>query len=129
MGVCKLYFQNDEHKNNFRFLMDKYHLRKGNLEYESSIYVAALPVIFKCLKDNGTINTAISPLFELTRWDEDKEEHIPCHPALTGVGIRLVEFGISLYTSSKIIFNDILITLSHDVMIEAMRISANKVNE
>ena len=48
-----MYFANAEHKENYDCLMGMYELTRGeDVQYESNIYIAAYPEIFKCLDIN-----------------------------------------------------------------------------
>lgn len=121
-----MYFTNDKHKINYETLMDIYKLKKGeNVQYESTIYVAAIPEIFNCF-DIKTLDTWSSPLFSLMRWDDKQEKFIIASPALTGSTSRLVEFALSCYNGHSIDLNDILSSVVNDtlfqVLVETMKI-------
>ncbi|MCM3444737.1 hypothetical protein [Metabacillus halosaccharovorans] len=69
--------------------------------YESNIYIAAYPGIFKCLNIN-MIETSSGPLFMVTKWNEEEGRHVVSAAALTGSTKRLVEVGLSLYNGYEI---------------------------
>ena len=56
--------------------MGMYELTRGeDVQYESNIYIAAYPEIFKCL-DINMIKTSSGPLFMVTKWDEEEGKHV-----------------------------------------------------
>ena len=89
--------------------MGMYELTRGeDVQYESNIYIAAYPEIFKCL-DINMIKTSSGPLFMVTKWDEEEGKHVVSAAALTGSTKRLVEVGLSLYNGYEIGLDDVLV--------------------
>ncbi|PGT79158.1 hypothetical protein [Bacillus sp. AFS040349] len=125
-----MYFTNAEHKGNYEFLMGMYELTSGeDVQYESNIYVAAYPGIFKCL-DINTIETSSGPLFMVTKWNDEESRHVVSAAALTGSTKRLVEVGLSLYNGYEIGLDDVFGSFASDELIDmffqACRIRAHR---
>lgn len=126
-----MYFTNEEHKENYEKLMAHYRLRPGqDVQYESSIYICAVPELFDCFDSVESIDTGAAPAFELMEWDDEKEKHVPSAPGLTGSTRRMLEFGVSCYTGYEISMDDVLgSVVSEDLfnaLIQAMRIRSRK---
>ncbi|BCC04940.1 hypothetical protein DJ87_3412 [Bacillus cereus] len=113
-----MYFANAEHKENYDCLMGMYELTRGeDVQYESNIYIAAYPEIFKCL-DINMIKTSSGPLFMVTKWDEEEGKHVVSAAALTGSTKRLVEVGLSLYNGYEIGLDDVFGSIVSDELID-----------
>lgn len=126
-----MYFINQEHQENFNKLMDLYNLSSGqDIQYEASIYIAAVPEVYECFKGLGTIDTGFSPLFELMKWNDEEEQHVISAPGLTGSTRRMVELGLSLYNGREISLDDVFGTVASnhlvDACLEAIKIRARK---
>ncbi|HHB1940074.1 TPA: hypothetical protein ACOQ43_000512 [Bacillus cereus] len=113
-----MHFANAEHKENYDCLMGMYELTRGeDVQYESNIYIAAYPEIFKCL-DINMIKTSSGPLFMVTKWDEEEGKHVVSAAALTGSTKRLVEVGLSLYNGYEIGLDDVFGSIVSDELID-----------
>ncbi|NIK16587.1 hypothetical protein BDD39_003236 [Saccharococcus thermophilus] len=100
-----MYFTDDQHKQNYWYLMNLYGLKQGgNVEYEASIYIAAYPEIFKCFGEK--ISTEFGPLAYLLD-EELAQEGNHNIGALTGTTRRLVQFGMSLYNGFPVSLADV----------------------
>ncbi|MEK0086177.1 hypothetical protein [Benzoatithermus flavus] len=121
-----MYFANDEHKENYNYLMGLYRLKPGDdVEYEASIYIASYPQIFKCF---GEISTEFGPLSYLLD-EELAQEGNHNIGALTGTTRRMVACGMSLYNGLEVSLSDIFSTLGEEefnVLIQAIKIRARK---
>lgn len=113
-----MFFANAEHKENYECLMAMYELTRGeDLQYESNIYIAGYPGIFKCL-DINMIKTSSGPLFWVTKWNEEEGKHVVSAAALTGSTKRLVEVGLSLYNGYEIGLDDVFGSIVSDELID-----------
>lgn len=125
-----MYFVNDSHKENYWKMMEMFGLNPGeSVQYESSIYVAAYPDIFRCFNDGRPQSTSYSPLFELMRWDEVENCNIPGHAALTGTTSKMVDFGFSCYNGHRVSMDIVMDGLSNEVfevMIQALKVRAKQ---
>ncbi|HFJ9332377.1 TPA: hypothetical protein ACGW5B_005888 [Bacillus paranthracis] len=98
-----MFFVDKEHEVNFDKMMDLYDLSIGqDVEYESAIYIAAHPEIFKCY-DLNKLDTEFGPLGCLL-----KDENVHNIGALTGTTRSLVEVGQSLYNGYKTSVADVV---------------------
>lgn len=124
-----MFFTNDEHKRNYYLLMKIYNLEQGeDAQYESTIYVAAYPGIFKAI--NIKKLSSFSPLLTLTRWNKHKQKHEFVASSLTGATRRMCEFAFSLYNGYEVSLDDILGSINNDSMIrvlfESLKIRSRK---
>lgn len=129
-----MFFANDEHKNNFEKLMEKYSQQRtskiaNDVQYVANIYIAAYPEIFECL-NLEELDTGAGPLYNLMEWDEEKETHVISAAGLTGSTIRLTEVGLSLYNGYPIGLDDIFGSMTSEemfnVFVQACKIRAYK---
>ncbi|MGM2190444.1 hypothetical protein ACS2JV_27535, partial [Bacillus cereus group sp. BceL102] len=94
-----MFFVDEEHEANFRKMMDLYNLSfRQDLEYESAIYIASHPEIFKCYNFDE-FSTEFGPLGYLLN-DEDGVIHDT--GALTGTTHALVNAGQSLFNGYEV---------------------------
>ncbi len=108
--VIIIYFENEDHKSNYDYLMKYYnlvHLQKKYLE--ACIYVAASPEIFKCI--NLTALEGHTPL----HWYFDIQNapakgHKPY--LLTGTSQTLLEAGLAIYSGMDICLKGTLVQLN-----------------
>ncbi|BCD33082.1 hypothetical protein bcgnr5371_60130 [Bacillus cereus] len=101
-----IFYADVEHEINFKKMMDLYDLSLGqNAEYESAIYVAAHPEIFKCY-DLDKLNTNYGPLGCLLFEVEESVHHNA--GALTGTSRALAEAGLSLFNGHQVSVADIV---------------------
>jgi hypothetical protein len=122
-------FVDDEHEENYYRLMEKYHLTPGDdIQYESSIYIAAHPDIF--IDEMVTNKEEGSPLGKLMEWNEEEEKLEPSAPSLTGTTRRMVEVGMSLYNGYPIGLDEVLGSVVseelQDVLFQAIKIRARR---
>lgn len=122
-----MFFANKEHRNNYEELMIRYRLTPGqDIQYESSIYVAAFPEIFEAI-DKNRLNSH-SPLFALTEWSEEEERHVFVAPELTGSTRRMCELALSLYNGYQIgldeVFGSVVNPTMLQVLFQSMKIRA-----
>lgn len=122
-----MYFINEKHRGNYKLLMDKYHLTpEKDVQYESNIYIAAFPEIFEAI-DLAKLEHS-SPLFPLTKWDEEEGKHIFTAPGLTGSTRRMCELALSLYNGYPVsldeIFGSVVKQELLSVLFQAMKIRA-----
>ncbi|MFE7064525.1 hypothetical protein ACFVAD_20530 [Sutcliffiella sp. NPDC057660] len=122
-----MYFVNEVHQENYERLMHRYRLTPGkDIQYESSIYIAAYPEIYteKMYEEDN------SPLYAHMRWNEEKEMHIVSSPELTGSTRRMVEVGLSLYNGYPVELDDVFGSITNmelqDVVFQAMKIRARR---
>lgn len=120
-----MYFANNEHLENYKWLMQLYALSPGkDLEYEANIYIAAYPEIFKCFRKDH-IDLGCGPLADI--FDDERGHNAA---ALTGSTIRMVDLGMSLYNDYQVSVAEIICAVNDeklfDVCIEAIRIRAGK---
>ncbi|MDQ0197081.1 hypothetical protein [Neobacillus ginsengisoli] len=121
-----MYFLNEEHKKNFEILLRLYMLSRGeDRQYEATIYVAAVPSVFYLI-NNKEIDTTCSPLYELMKWDEEREKWKFVSPGLTGATTRMCEFALSLYNGYEVKLDDVFGTVVSrefiDVLLQAIKI-------
>lgn len=124
-----MYFINEEHEANYQLLMGLYELKnQEDVQYQASLYIAALPEIFNKLPETIVPEDRSTPLVHFLNWDEEKEEHEVSHPGLTGSTRRLVEYGMSLYNGFPCDMDSLAgSATSHDyphAIIEAFKIRA-----
>ncbi|CAM4363295.1 hypothetical protein BAQ46_14915 [Bacillus paranthracis] len=94
-----MFFVDKEHEDNFNKLMELYNLVvEENVEYESAIYVAAYPKIFKCYNLEH-LDTSCGPLIHL--FDGYDEEELHDAGALTSSTRALIQAGQSLYNGHE----------------------------
>jgi hypothetical protein len=99
-----MFFIDKEHENNFNKMMDLYDLSVGqDVEYESAIYVAAHPEVFKCY-DLNKLDIEFGPLGCLLNGDDTHDVG-----ALTGTTRALVEMGHALYGGNQMYIVDMCI--------------------
>lgn len=117
-----MYFINDEHQYNYERFMSHYGLGQGvNGQYESQIYIAAIPDIFKCFDQIEKIDVNDGgPLYLLADWSEEKETFSLSHPALTGATTRLTEVGLSLYNGHPIGLDDVFGSVVQEDLLKAL---------
>ncbi|MDW1598480.1 hypothetical protein R7D98_23240 [Vibrio sp. Vb2911] len=119
-----MFFIDKEHEDNFNKLMELYNLVVGeNVEYESAIYIAAHPEVFKCYNLEH-LNTSSGPLIPLI--DGYDEEELHDAGALTGTTRALVELGHALYGRNQMDIVDVCIRgeETFEVFVQACRIRA-----
>lgn len=93
-----MYFINDQHEQNYHYLMGIYKLKPNqDVQYQSNLYISALPEIFKIFPEEIIPDGGGTPLIHCLVWDEELERREVSHAALTGSTMRLVEYGMSLY--------------------------------
>lgn len=123
-----MYFINEEHKKNYKKLMEIYKLQpQQNVQYESNLYIAAVPAIYKLIDENE-FKPGQGPLIPLTIYDEEEGRLLLNHAGLTGGTSWLVQAGLSLYNGNSC---DLDYTNSVDftfVFIEAVKIRNKVVN-
>lgn len=122
-----MYFVDDTHEENYYRLMEKYHLQQGeDIQYESSIYIAAHPDIFS----KKMLNVRNSPLYAHMEWNEEKDRLVVTSPELTGSTRRMVEVGLSLYNGYSVGLDDVFGSVSseelQDVIFQAIKIRARR---
>lgn len=118
------YFIDDEHKNNFFFLMKQYGFKVGeDGQHEAAIYVSSIRDIFKLITKEElekTVYDRISPLYSLAKWDEDEDTHVFVHPGLTGSTRRMSQFGLSLYNGYPVALDEVFGSVSSKALIEVL---------
>ncbi|WLR55941.1 hypothetical protein LC048_02775 [Mesobacillus subterraneus] len=123
-----MHFVNEMHKGNYDYLMGKYHLAPGeDAQYESTIYVAAYPDIYKAI-NLTKLSTMLhmSPLYTLTEWNDYEEKHVFIAPELTGATRRMCQLALSLYNGFPVSLDDVFGSVSSPeiirVLFQAMKI-------
>jgi hypothetical protein len=114
-----MYFIDKKHEENYWDLMNHYHIFRGkDVQYEASIYVAAVPGIYEHIEWSKLDSN--SPLFALMEWSDEEEKHVPSHPALTGATRRMVEFGLSLYNGYTVSVDEVFGSVSKEEWVNAL---------
>jgi Protein of unknown function (DUF2538) len=93
-----MYYTNEEHRQNFEFLLLKYKHYKNDKQHLSALYVAAVPDVFELL-DLEELEDG-NPLVHVLEYSKEKEQMVPGHPGLTGTTSQLVMIGASLYNGT-----------------------------
>lgn len=124
-----MYFANDAHKENYQYLMNLYRLSHAeDVQYEANIYIAAYPRIFKCFNVEG-ISTGSGPLVGLEDEEFAKRYGHRLGP-LTSSAREMVDFGMSLYNSSKVCLDDVFGLVTDDegfnVLMQAIKIRTKR---
>ncbi len=118
--VTIYYFINEEHKNNFEHLLAHYNLRSnGDFQFVPSIYIASVPEIFYLLPSKENLDST-SPLFALTEWSEDEEEHVFVHSGLTSTTQQMCEFGLSLFNGRLIGLDEVFGSVKSEEYVRAL---------
>lgn len=125
-GNDEMYFANKEHKQNYEKLMNIYNLKHGqDVQYESSIYMAAYPRIFECFEESR-ISPYTGPLGLLLF--DDEEEHNAS--SLTGSIRRMAELALSCFNGYEISLDEVFgSVVSQDmlaVIFQTMKIRARQ---
>jgi hypothetical protein len=95
-----MYFINKQHQENFLSFLYKNNHKKSDKQYLVNYYVAAVPEIFELIDLSDSENVT-NPIYSLMDWDEEKGDHSPSSPGLTGTTRTLLEIGASLYNGFK----------------------------
>lgn len=93
-----MYYINEEHRQNFEFLLQQYKQYKNDRQHLAAIYVASVPDIFPLL-DLEEMKEE-NPLMHVMEFDEDQEKMVASHPGLTGNMKMLVTIGASLFNGT-----------------------------
>lgn len=126
-----MFFENDEHKQNYETLMSMYKLKPTeDPYYESAIYLSSIREIFKCF-NLERLDTSQCPLFHVMQFNEEEHVWNPAHPALTGTTSQLARLGVNLFTSGfPIDMTRLLDQLSNDtlfrVFVQSLKIRKGK---
>jgi hypothetical protein len=97
-----MYFSNEEHEENYIYLMQKNKLIPGkSIDFEAVVYyIASYPEVYKCFEWN-VYHTEFSPLGDLLFRREDGSKGYSSEP-LTSATWSLVELGQSLFNGYKV---------------------------
>lgn len=129
-----MYFSDHEHENNYMRLMELYGLQHGqDVQYESAIYIAAFPEIFKCINlKAGDLRPGKNPLYWAVSF-EDKdtgEDYYTQSPhelaPLTGSTTQMCKVGNSLFNGYPIsldsVFGSVVSKELKNIVFQAMTI-------
>lgn len=124
------YFIDDEHKNNFFYLLNQYGFKMGeDGQHEASLYLTSISDIYRLISEKElarTVSARISPLFSLAEWSEEEEKYKFIHSGLTGSTTQIGKFGLSLYNGLPIgldhIFGSVTSREYVEALIQAIRI-------
>lgn len=123
-----MYFINQEHKENYDWIMEKMMLKPNqDVQYESTVYVAGVPQIFRLIKKDK-VKPSNSPLFLLTEWDEEIGNHEFTHPGLTSSTKGMCEFAISLFGGEPVSLDNVVASAAStefkEVLVQSFKIRA-----
>ncbi|MFA1512443.1 hypothetical protein ACDN41_24730 [Priestia aryabhattai] len=111
-----MYFANNEHEKNYKNLMDRYKLKRGqDVQYEASIYMAAYPEIFDCFNQEK-LSIYTGPLAQLL-FDEDEVHH---RAGLTGSTRQMCELGMSCFNGYDVSLNDVFSRVISERLLEVI---------
>ncbi|MDE5414570.1 hypothetical protein [Alkalihalobacterium chitinilyticum] len=112
-----MYFLDDEHYENYRWLTKLYSVQEGRGgEYEANIYIAAVPDIFKSY-NKERIDISYGPLVGLI-YDEHAREGGHNRGSLTNSSWELIKYGMSLYNSYNISLDETFAYITDEDLIK-----------
>lgn len=114
-----MYFMDEQHSENYDLLYDHFMIgRFKDTQWLATIYIAAVPEIFKCFNTSvKDMSQSSSPLYELT--DKDEEGKLVfAAPGLTGSTARLCEVGLSLFNGYPIDLDGVFGSVAYPLLVK-----------